>query len=96
MMHTENGIKHHKALTGCEGTMTPRVVDKGELGSFEFYYCDGTHKKGRGAGKPCTYVGRGKRLTEDDLAKIAAKAEPKIDTEIEGIVFEEDDELPDA
>lgn len=74
MKHTENGLKVHKGTTGCKGTMHKELSDKGDLGVFELYRCDGTHTRGRFKGLKCTYVGRGKKLSEEDLEKIAAKA----------------------
>ena len=89
MKHTENGILHHRRTTGCEGTFIQGVSEKGSLGAFEIYRCDGVHTKGRLAGMPCNYAGRGAQLRE------GPPDEPTIDTEIEGIVFEEADDLPE-
>jgi len=64
MKHTDNGIKHHQATTGCESAFTKTIVDKGDLGTFEMWHCNGYPTKGRGRGEPCTYAGRGKRLQD--------------------------------
>lgn len=62
MKHTENGIKYHKLSTGCKGQFTKAISDKGDMGAFEIFTCDGTHAKGRGKGKPCNYAGRGAQI----------------------------------
>lgn len=74
MKHTANGIRVHKLSTGCEGTMVLSVQDKGKLGKFEIFHCNGTHTRGKFTGLKCTYVGRGKKLTEEDIKKLAEKA----------------------
>ncbi len=75
MKHTENGIRVHKLTTGCDAIFEMEINDKGDLGKHELYRCTGTHTKGKFAGLKCTYVGRGKQLTEEDIEKIEAKAE---------------------
>ena len=62
MKHTENGIKHHQATTGCRGEFTKTINDKGDMGAFEMYSCDGTHTRGRMRGEPCNYAGRGAQV----------------------------------
>ena len=62
MKHTELGIKHHRAVTGCRGKFTKSINDKGDMGAFEIFRCDGTHTRGRTRGQACNYAGRGAQV----------------------------------
>ena len=62
MKHTQNGIDYHRAATGCAGTFTKEISDKGDKGAFELFRCNGTHTKGRMKGQKCNYAGRGAQV----------------------------------
>lgn len=76
--HSENSIKIHTA--SCKGKLALSINDKGPLGKFELFTCTLGDKCGSATKPGESYVGRGRRLSDEDAEKaVAALAKAKED-----------------